>query len=117
MLFVCYPRCSTCRKARDWLDERGVSYDFRDIKLDNPSYDELKSWIKASGLPARKFFNASGTLYKSLNLKEKLTNMSDDEQIQELSKDGMLVKRPLVVGDGFTLVGFKEKEWEERFKV
>jgi arsenate reductase len=112
--FICYPKCTTCQKARTWLDERKLDYAFRDIKLDNPTYEELKAWQALSSLPARKFFNTSGLLYKSLHLKEKLPSMSQEEQLQLLATDGMLVKRPLLVGDGFVLVGFKEAEWQEK---
>jgi arsenate reductase len=112
MLFVCYPKCTTCQKARKWLDDRHLAYDFRDIKTDNPGYDELKAWHEKSSLPLRRFFNTSGLLYKSLELKEKLPSMSDEEQLRLLAADGMLVKRPILVGDHFLLVGFREAEWE-----
>ena len=111
MLFVCYPRCSTCKKAQKWLDERGVSYDFRDIKKDNPGESELKEWIDKSGLDIKRFFNTSGQLYKSMDLKDKLSGMSFDEKISLLASDGMLVKRPILIDDGFVLVGFREDEW------
>ena len=111
MLFVCYPRCSTCKKAQKWLDERGVSYDFRDIKEDNPGESELKEWIDKSGLDIKRFFNTSGQLYKSMDLKDKLPGMSVDEKISLLASDGMLVKRPILIDDGFVLVGFREDEW------
>ncbi|GHV56456.1 ArsC family transcriptional regulator [Synergistales bacterium] len=114
MLFVCYPRCSTCQKARKWLDARGAVCEVRDIKTDNPSYNELKDWFAASGLPLRKFFNTSGNVYKSLSLKDKLPSMSEDEQLHLLAADGMLVKRPILVGGGFALVGFDEASWAER---
>ena len=113
MLFICYPRCSTCQKAKAWLEQHHISFDLRDIKLDNPSYEELAAWHRTSGLPLRKFFNTSGSLYKSLSLKEKLPEMPEEEQLQLLATDGMLVKRPLFVGDGFVLVGFRQEEWEE----
>ena len=113
MKFICYPKCSTCQKARKWLDEHVVLYEIRDVKEEKPSYDELKTWIAASGLPIRKFFNTSGLLYKSLNLKDKLPTMNEEECLKQLSADGMLVKRPLLIGGEFTLVGFKEAEWEE----
>ena len=113
MEFICYPKCSTCQKAKKWLDEHGVQYKIRDIKENKPSYDELKTWFTASGMPIRKFFNTSGLLYKSLNLKDKLPEMSDEECLTQLSSDGMLVKRPLLIGGGVTLVGFKEAEWEQ----
>ena len=116
MKFICYPKCTTCQKAKKWLDQKGLSYEFRDIKEDNPSYDELKKWYKLSGLPLKKFFNTSGLLYKSMELKNKLPNMSEEEQLKLLSTDGMLVKRPLLVCDDTVLVGFKEKEYEEYFK-
>lgn len=114
MLFICYPKCSTCQKARTWLDEKGITYDFRDIKLENPTAEELTRWWKLSGLPLKKFFNTSGLQYKALGLKDKLPVMSEDEQIALLATDGMLVKRPLLVGEGFVLTGFRPKEWEER---
>lgn len=114
MLFICYPRCTTCQKARTWLNEKGVSYDFRDIKQDNPSKEELRHWQSVSGLPLRRFFNTSGMLYRTLNLKERLSHMSDEEQLSLLSSDGMLVKRPLVVGEDFVLVGFEQSEWEKK---
>ena len=116
MLFLCYPKCTTCQKAKAWLDARGVSYTLRDIKLDNPTVDELKAWHQASGLPLKKFFNTSGLQYKALNLKDKLPTMSEDEQMALLSTDGMLVKRPILVGDGFVLTGFRQAEWEEKLK-
>lgn len=115
MLFVCYPKCTTCQKARSWLDSRGVSYDFRDIKQENPTRQELEDWYRKSGLPLKRFFNTSGLLYKSLGLKDKLPGMSEAEQLDLLAADGMLVKRPLAVGDEFVLVGFREAEWAERF--
>ena len=111
MLFLCYPKCSTCQKARNWLDERGVAYTFRDIKTENPSRDELALWHNRSGLPLKRFFNTSGLQYKALNLKDRLPTMSEEEQLDLLSSDGMLVKRPLLIGDGFVLVGFREQEW------
>ena len=111
MLFICYPKCTTCRKARKWLDDNGVKYTERHIKDDNPTVEELKAWQKQSGLPLRKFFNTSGLQYKALGLKDKLPNMSDEEQFELLASDGMLVKRPILVGDGFVLVGFKEDDW------
>lgn len=113
MLFICYPKCTTCRKAQKWLDENDHLFDFRDIKLNNPTYSELKTWVVKSNLPLRKFFNTSGLLYKSLKLKDKLMVMSEEEQLQLLSTDGMLVKRPLLIGEDFVLVGFNEKEWGE----
>ena len=112
MLFYCYNKCSTCRKAQKWLDEHGLSYDKRDIKEENPSLAELEAFHQASGLPLKKFFNTSGMLYKEMQLKDKLADMSDDEQFALLATNGMLVKRPLIIGDDFVLVGFKEAEWE-----
>ena len=109
--FICYPKCTTCQKARKWLDDNGIKYEFRDIKLDNPTLDELTGWYKKSGLPLKKFFNTSGLLYKSLDLKNKLSTMTEDELLSLLASDGMLVKRPLLIGDDFVLVGFKEAEW------
>lgn len=113
MLFVEYPKCSTCQKAKKWLDDNGVKYDDRHIKENNPTFDELKEWYKKSGLPLKRFFNTSGMLYKSMQLKDKLPEMSEDEQLQLLATDGMLVKRPLLIGDDFVLCGFREKEWQE----
>ena len=112
--FICYPKCTTCQKAKKWLDDNKVEYNLRDIKIENPSIDELCNWHKVSGLPLKKFFNTSGILYKSMELKDKLPNMSEEEQLNLLSTDGMLVKRPLVIGRDFVLVGFKEAEWKER---
>ena len=114
MLFICYPKCSTCQNARSWLDEKGIAYDFRDIKTDNPTAEELRQWWQASGLPLKKFFNTSGLQYKALGLKDKLPTMSEEEQLALLATDGMLVKRPLLIGENFVLTGFREKEWEER---
>ena len=111
--FICYPKCTTCQKARKWLDDNQIEYEFRDIKLDNPTLDELTEWHKKSGLSLKKFFNTSGLLYKSLDLKNKLPTMSDDEMLKLLATDGMLVKRPLIIGHDFVLVGFKEIEWEK----
>ena len=116
MLFLCYPKCSTCQKAKAWLDQRGISYDLRDIKLNNPTAEELTAWYQKSGLPLKKFFNTSGLQYKALGLKDKLPAMSEDEQLALLATDGMLVKRPLLVGDGFVLTGFRQAEWEEKLK-
>ena len=109
--FICYPKCTTCQKARKWLDDNKIEYEFRDIKLDNPTLDELTEWHKKCGLSLKKFFNTSGLLYKSLDLKNKLPTMSEDEMLKLLASDGMLVKRPLLVGDDFVLVGFKDTEW------
>ena len=114
MQFICYPKCTTCQKARKWLDANGVAYDERHIKDNNPTADELKAWHKQSGLPLKKFFNTSGLQYKALNLKDKLPTMSEEEQFALLASDGMLVKRPLLIGDDFMLVGFKENEWQAR---
>ena len=114
MLFICYPRCTTCQKAQKWLDANGITYELRNIKEENPSADELRSWHKASGLPLKKFFNTSGLLYKSMNLKEKLPAMSEEEQLRLLASDGMLVKRPLVVTEKTVLTGFREAEWEKQ---
>ncbi|MDE6426123.1 MAG: arsenate reductase family protein [Ruminococcus sp.] len=116
MLYVCYPKCTTCKKAQKWLDDNGVEYTLRDIKENNPSYEELKAWYEKSGLPLKKFFNTSGMLYKSMNLKDKLPEMSEDEQLKLLATDGMLVKRPILITENNVLVGFKEKEWEEILK-
>lgn len=116
MKFICYPKCSTCKKARNWLDENNNIYEIRDIKEDNPSYDEFKEWYTKSGLPLKRFFNTIGQLYRSLELKDKLDSMSEDEQLKLLASDGMLVKRPLLVTDEKVLVGFKEKEWEQLTK-
>ena len=116
MLFLCYPKCSTCQKAKAWLDKRGIFYDLRDIKLNNPTCEELTAWHERSGLPLKKFFNTSGLLYKSMALKDKLPGMSEEEMIKLLATDGMLVKRPLLVGEDFVLVGFKEGQWGERLE-
>lgn len=112
MLFVWYPKCTTCQRARAWLDARGVSYEPRDIKLQNPTRDELAVWHAASGLPLRRFFNTSGLVYRELSLADKLPALSDGEQYELLASDGMLVKRPLLIGEGFVLVGFREGDWE-----
>lgn len=112
MLFIQYPPCSTCKKAKAWLDEHGISYTERHIKEDNPSYDELKAWYELSGLPLKRFFNTSGLLYKSMELKDKLPTMSEDEQLRLLATDGMLVKRPIVVSGDTVITGFKEAEWQ-----
>lgn len=112
--FICYPKCTTCQKAKKWLDDNQIGYEFRDIKLDNPTLDELTEWYEKSGLPLKKFINTSGLLYKSLDLKNKIPTMPEDEMLKHLASDGMLVKRPLLVGDDFVLVGFKEAEWNTR---
>ncbi|MBE6597508.1 MAG: arsenate reductase family protein [Ruminococcaceae bacterium] len=114
MNFICYPKCTTCQKAKKWLDDNKIEYEFRDIKLDNPTLDELTAWYKQSGLPLKKFFNTSGLLYKSLDLKNKIPTMTEGEMLNLLATDGMLVKRPLLVGNDFVLVGFKEAEWSEK---
>ena len=116
MLFLCYPKCTTCQKAKAWLDNQDVSYTLRDIKLDNPTAEELRQWWTASGLPLKKFFNTSGLQYKALGLKDKLPAMSEEEQLSLLATDGMLVKRPILEGDGFVLTGFRQAEWEEKLK-
>jgi len=112
MLFIQYPPCSTCKKAKTWLDDHGVVYTDRHIKEQNPTYEELKAWQAKSGLPLKKFFNTSGLLYKSLNLKERLPQMTEEEQLCLLASDGMLVKRPILVTEDRILVGFREAEWE-----
>lgn len=112
MLFLQYPPCSTCQKAKKWLDEHGVVYDARNIKEENPTQEELRSWYQRSGLPLKRFFNTSGLAYKSLGLKDKLPAMSEEDQLALLASDGMLVKRPLAIGEDFVLVGFKVAEWE-----
>lgn len=112
--FLCYPKCSTCKKAQKFLDDNSIEYTLRDIKTDNPDFDELKFWFEKSGLPLKRFFNTSGLLYKSMELKNKLPQMSEEEQLKLLSTDGMLVKRPLLIAEDFVLTGFKEKEWTEK---
>lgn len=114
MLFVCYPKCSTCQKARKWLDENNLDYKMQDIKENNPNYEKLKEWYLKSGLPLKRFFNTSGLVYRELKLKDKLADMSEEEQLQLLATDGMLVKRPILVGSDFVLVGFKEKEYGDK---
>ena len=114
MLFVCYPKCTTCQRAKKFLDDRGVSYTERHIKENNPTAEELRGWCQASGLPLKKFFNTSGLLYKSLELKDKLPTMTEEDQLALLATDGMLVKRPILVADDFVLVGFREAEWSAR---
>ena len=113
MLFLQYPPCSTCQKAKKWLDSHGITYEDRHIKLNNPTYEELKCWYKRSGLPLKRFFNTSGLQYKALGLKDKLPTMSEEEQLRLLATDGMLVKRPIVVADDTILTGFMESEWEK----
>ena len=112
--FICHPRCTTCQKAKKWLDDNKIQYELRDIKEDNPSFEELSAWYEISGLSLKKFFNTSGLLYKSMELKDKLPAMSEEEQLKLLATDGMLVKRPLVIGEDFVLVGFKESKWSEK---
>ena len=111
--FICYPKCTTCQKAKKWLDDNKIEYELRDIKLDPPTLDELTKWHEISGLPLKKFFNTSGILYRSLELKDKLPSMTDEEMLSLLSTDGMLVKRPLLIGEDIVLVGFKADEWEK----
>lgn len=113
MLFIEYPRCSTCRKAKKWLDEHEIEYEDRDIVNDNPQKDEIKEWYEKSDLPLKRFFNTSGKVYRELKLKDKLPDMTEDEQLELLATDGMLVKRPIIVSDNYITTGFKEKEWEE----
>ena len=115
MQFICYPKCSTCQKARKWLDEHGVQYELRLIKEENPTPEELREWKERSGLPLKKFFNTSGLQYKALGLKDRLLGMSEEEQYAILATDGMLVRRPLLVAEDFVLTGFRETEYEERF--
>lgn len=112
MLFVYYPKCSTCMKAKKWLDEKGLEYEARDIRAENPAAEELRTWYEKSGLPLKKFFNTSGNLYKEMKLKDSLSEMPEEEQLRLLGTDGMLVKRPIVVDGDTVLVGFREKEWE-----
>ena len=116
MLFLCYPKCTTCQKAKAYLDASGIAYEFRDIKLENPTLEELTTWGKASGLSLKKFFNTSGLQYKALGLKDKLPAMTGEEQLALLATDGMLVKRPILVGDDFVLTGFRQAEWDEKLK-
>lgn len=112
--FICYPKCTTCQKAKKWLDDNNIECEFRDIKLNNPTVEELAEWYNKSGLSLKKFFNTSGLLYKSMELKTKLPTMTEDEMLKLLATDGMLVKRPILVGEKFVLVGFKETEWKEK---
>ncbi len=112
MKFICYPKCTTCKKAQAWLDSKGLTYEVRDIKTENPTEAEISAWYKKSGLPLKKFFNTSGLLYKSMQLKDKLADMTEEEQIKLLSTDGMLVKRPILLTENTVLVGFKEKDYE-----
>ena len=115
--FICYPKCTTCQKAKKWLDDNGIEYSLRDIKTDNPTAEELTLWNTKSGLPLKKFFNTSGLLYKSMELKDKLPGMTEEEMIQLLASDGMLVKRPLLIGDDFVLIGFKEADWTKALSL
>ena len=117
MQFLCYPKCSTCQKAQRWLDEHGVAYELRPIREENPTAEELKTWKERSGLPLKRFFNTSGLQYKALALKDRLPAMSEDEQLTLLATDGMLVKRPILVGEDFVLTGFREAEYEEKLHV
>jgi arsenate reductase len=116
LLFVEYPKCTTCKKAKTWLEEQGVEFEDRDIKTNNPNKEELEKWYKLSGFPLKKFFNTSGLIYKDMKLKDKLPNMSEDEQLELLATDGMLVKRPVLVGEDFVLTGFKAEQWLEKIK-
>ena len=117
MLFLCYPKCSTCQKARSFLDAHQISYELRDIKLANPNQEELTTWYRRSGLPLKRFFNTSGLQYKALALKDKLPSMDEEEQLALLASDGMLVKRPLLIGEDFVLVGFQEKDWSRQLGI
>ena len=117
MLFICYSKCSTCQKARKWLEEHSIEYNERNIVEENPTFDELKEWYDVSGLPLKKFFNTSGMLYKEMHLKDKLPEMSEEEQLRLLATNGMLVKRPLVIDGDTVVVGFKEAEWDEKLKL
>lgn len=116
MEFLCYAKCTTCQKAKKWLDANEIAYQERPIKEENPTIEELKEWHARSGLPLKKFFNTSGLLYKEMKLKDKLPEMSEEEQYALLATDGMLVKRPMLIGDDFVLVGFKEADWEAKLK-
>lgn len=117
VLFLEYPKCSTCQKAKKWLDAHGVDYEDRHIKEQNPQAGELRAWREKSGLPLKRFFNTSGQLYRSMELKDRLSGMDEEAQLELLATDGMLVKRPIIVGEDFVLVGFREKEWEDRLKI
>lgn len=114
LTFICYPKCTTCKKAQKWLKDNNIEYVLRDIKEQNPTFDELKAWYALSGESLRKFFNTSGLLYRSMELKDKLPSMSEEEMLSLLSSDGMLVKRPLLVGEDFVLIGFKESKWQDK---
>lgn len=117
MILVCYPKCTTCQKAKKWLEANGIAFEERNIKENNPTMEEIKEWHKKSGLPLNKFFNTSGLLYKELKLKDKLPDMSEDEKYNLLASDGMIVKRPILIADGFVLVGFKEADWKSAFGI
>lgn len=117
MIFVCYPQCTTCKKAKTWLEANRVTFEERHIKENNPTIEELKDWHQKSGLPLKKFFNTSGRLYKELKLKDKIPTMGEDEQYRLLASDGMIVKRPILIGDGFVLIGFKENEWKAALSI
>lgn len=112
--FICYPKCTTCQKAKKWLEDHKMEYELRDIKAENPTLEELREWRRISKLPLKKFFNTSGRLYQEMSLKTKLPAMSEEEMLMLLSTDGMLVKRPLLIGEGFVLTGFRQREWEEK---
>lgn len=114
LTFICYPKCTTCKKAQTWLEENNIGYTLRNIKEENPSFDEIKTFFELSKEPLKKFFNTSGLLYRSMELKDKLPDMSEDEMLSLLASDGMLVKRPLLIGEDFVLIGFKEKQWAEK---
>ena len=116
MLFICYPKCSTCQRAQKYLDENNIKYELRDIKLNNPTYEELKKWYQNSNLELKRFFNTSGLLYKEYDLKNKIPNMTEDEQLKLLASNGMLVKRPILLNDDKILLGFKEEEWNRLIK-
>lgn len=116
MEFLCYAKCTTCQKARKWLEANGIEYKERPIKEQNPTKEELQHWHQMSGLPLKRFFNTSGVLYKNMKLKDRLSQMSEEEQYELLATDGMLVKRPIVIGEDFVLVGFKEQDWEAALK-
>ncbi len=117
MLFICYEKCSTCKKALKWLDERGIKYEKRDIKSERPTREELDSWLKISGLPVKRFWNTSGIQYREMNLKDRLPEIVEGQQLDLLASDGMLVKRPILIGEGIVLVGFKEQEWQAGLKI
>ena len=114
--FICYPKCTTCLKAKKWLDDNNIEYELRDIKTENPTFEELSQWYEKSGLPLKRFFNTSGKIYRENKLKDKLPDMDEDEQLKLLAEDGMLVKRPIIETGSVVLTGFREKEWEEKLK-